>query len=1348
MKMRKVLAFLLILTFGLNIFIGQAEDENLPIEIIEDDTIVETEPTIDPAPLEPPATEVVEEIPEPVTMELDESEPVPEETTSEPDETTTPPEEEEETPLPEVTYYCGLEEHTHTDECFDEEGNNICGLPEHSHTEACLAPIVDEPSEEPSDEPSAAPVPELISLDSLSKDELAAHGVELFFSGLMDSEGNEVQNGDTVITGNMYTLKFNVYGEPYYDGETASSFFHVGTTYTYKLPSGIDLQNLSDEVHTEQDGLYSWRIVDGEIQFWFNQEVIGEVQLEFDLSLMFDGDQTDIQFGDLQVKVSEPAPKKLTVNKQHYYDETVGNGTNHRSEFWDLFGAYKPELVSEPDSVFDGTLSNKIVLWEVDIEGGTQELLSYVQDTLHQTNTQELDTIDNVKPHHFTDEDQQRGVLVRGVEPNGTIHWWFLNALYTSTTWNGNLMEQVTCLDCSAPITPDQKWKFALYYTSTIDHPEDVGLTRYANTVNVGGEQEGSMKSSDYTRRRWGTVKGARILKTLENEHDNEDEEAIVLPDENGDYVFKITAVLPGTNPGEDPVYGYVIEDCIYLWGYEGRGNLTSDMGSVASLFEILQWSGVDIEQYVTVDATTSSGIKKNIFIMPTDYSGGLEAYDYILKAENLRSEPIGISYRLYKFDVRGTACSIRSESEWINGDYWYNRLWDSRGFDGSHFCRVWDEPEEVTITLTYRFPKTVIDQAAIDYAQKTGNSYKDGYLGGMRRFVNEAILHDQGSVQHPVPGSYTQLEESAAYVPYQPIMSKEMVEEPSEDNDFKATYEIRVNEQHMDLRNDELTIYDEMSGMEFIEDSVQVWEVSKEGAARPLGNEEFKVSTEQEGTVPYTFKVTFTGNGTNAYQITYQTYVISSKVNNVAWGNFYGEEVRAGGVRMVEAHSSGSMKSNKVVIHKTNSEDMSKQIEGATYGLFLDGRPQAYTKTDSNGVATFASSEDLLLINHVLYYIQETETVEGYLLNDTKYWIVFCGSPLPCSKCARLLEENPDKVITIIHTNDNVLMVEVQDEPEPTPTPTPEPTDTPTPEPTDTPEPTATPTPVPTDTPEPTATSTLEPTDTPKPTDTPEPTNISTPKPTDTPEPTDTPKPTDTPTPSPTPTVEPTEESTPVPTDTPEPSATPTPKVTNTPTPRPTNTPTIEPTPVPTDTPEPTPMPMPIMISIGGNKTWKDNNDADGVRPSSITVRLLRNGEVYQEKVVTAADNWHYEFTDLLDRDPETGEMYEYSIREQMINGYYAFAVGYDLTNVRFTPPEHPTDPDDPNYTNPAIEAFSHLTEEELEDVIELFDYGTPLWGPLLQTGDEIPVYPFVFAAVGFVALLVLWILGRKRRR
>ncbi|WP_344695757.1 collagen binding domain-containing protein, partial [Lentilactobacillus parakefiri] len=41
---------------------------------------------------------------------------------------------------------------------------------------------------------------------------------------------------------------------------------------------------------------------------------------------------------------------------------------------------------------------------------------------------------------------------------------------------------------------------------------------------------------------------------------------------------------------------------------------------------------------------------------------------------------------------------------------------------------------------------------------------------------------------------------------------------------------------------------------------------------------------------------------------------------------------------------------------------------------------------------------------------------------------------------------------------------------------------------------------------------------------------------------------------------------------------------------------------------------------TISGTKTWKDNNNQDGVRPSSITVNLLSNGKQVQSKKVSAS--------------------------------------------------------------------------------------------------------------------------------
>ena len=56
-------------------------------------------------------------------------------------------------------------------------------------------------------------------------------------------------------------------------------------------------------------------------------------------------------------------------------------------------------------------------------------------------------------------------------------------------------------------------------------------------------------------------------------------------------------------------------------------------------------------------------------------------------------------------------------------------------------------------------------------------------------------------------------------------------------------------------------------------------------------------------------------------------------------------------------------------------------------------------------------------------------------------------------------------------------------------------------------------------------------------------------------------------------------------------------------------------------------------------------------------------------------------------------------------------------------------------------------MTEEELEELFDLFGYGTPLWGELLGTGDETPLAPWLFAGLGILALAALMLTGRRRR-
>ena len=89
----------------------------------------------------------------------------------------------------------------------------------------------------------------------------------------------------------------------------------------------------------------------------------------------------------------------------------------------------------------------------------------------------------------------------------------------------------------------------------------------------------------------------------------------------------------------------------------------------------------------------------------------------------------------------------------------------------------------------------------------------------------------------------------------------------------------------------------------------------------------------------------------------------------------------------------------------------------------------------------------------------------------------------------------------------------------------------------------------------------------------------------------------------------------------------------------------------------------IPEITEVSGTKTWDDNDDQDGKRPTSIIVNLLANGEKVRSQVVTAAGNWTYNFTDL----PKyaDGKEITYTVEEVAVADYTTKINGYDIINT-----------------------------------------------------------------------------------
>ena len=88
---------------------------------------------------------------------------------------------------------------------------------------------------------------------------------------------------------------------------------------------------------------------------------------------------------------------------------------------------------------------------------------------------------------------------------------------------------------------------------------------------------------------------------------------------------------------------------------------------------------------------------------------------------------------------------------------------------------------------------------------------------------------------------------------------------------------------------------------------------------------------------------------------------------------------------------------------------------------------------------------------------------------------------------------------------------------------------------------------------------------------------------------------------------------------------------------------------------------------SVAGQKTWNDNDNHDGKRPSKITVNLLANGTKVASKEVKpdAEGNWLYQF-DNLDVVDDAGNVIAYTVSEEPVEGYETTVEGTNITNTR----------------------------------------------------------------------------------
>lgn len=175
----------------------------------------------------------------------------------------------------------------------------------------------------------------------------------------------------------------------------------------------------------------------------------------------------------------------------------------------------------------------------------------------------------------------------------------------------------------------------------------------------------------------------------------------------------------------------------------------------------------------------------------------------------------------------------------------------------------------------------------------------------------------------------------------------------------------------------------------------------------------------------------------------------------------------------------------------------------------------------------------------------------------------------------------------------------------------------------------------------------------------------------------------------------------------------------------------------------------VPATVTRKVLKVW-DDAGCEGLRPESVTVYLLRNGQVYRTVTLSAANNWRYTWTGL-------DAACQWTVAEQRPQGYEVSitqaGVTFVVTNSR-TPdqpdtPDTPVTPDSPDHPD-SPDSPDHPSTPDTPDTPVQPDHpstpdtpDTPVQPTLPQTGQLWwPVPVLLCAGLGLI------VVGLVRRR
>ena len=570
------------------------------------------------------------------------------------------------------------------------------------------------------------------------------------------------------------------------------------------------------------------------------------------------------------------------------------------------------------------------------------------------------------KAHSYTQSDMEAGIHFGVTSADGNWHSWTVTTddphlIWDENGWSYKIPQTVTCRFCGELELGNAGWEYMVTYTSTPSPLNMPGTFAYENKVTVDGQTAYGWNEFNH-----GKVE-AEIIK----------DGSFVSDAAGGGFLWELQVTIPGRPEGQRAEYSWFMMDEMKLLDEGGTAigrvhndvNLSTVMASYnGTIIQIPRIQEVtDQDMFAWDVAWTSDGIAATRTI-------------------NLLSR-----------------CQCTAETCHWGGceEYWVK--YDDGTTRTNGFCQCWTENQNMTFVFVYK---------------TTDMSMVEGY--GVLGYQ----LNNLAQLYYMVDGKTSvQVDYDDASVAIPNLFEKQLTHDF---NGYTAHYRITINESKLVLTNGSpLTIHDVMTDtLAFISGSMVI---TTENA---LGH----TSALQYG-VDYTVTYDGTGNVTDAngkkvhvldivilnpqpvmYILEYDTTLIMPeqivggiKYSNSASISLWGDDITDTSTEKVYADINIAAKSFSVQMQKLCSRT-GAPLSGAVFGLFnAQGGMMESGITDANGQLMFHTNiiEGIVLQEHTLYYLQELRPPPAYQLDDTKYWLCFCGDTGDtCDACTKLLED------------------------------------------------------------------------------------------------------------------------------------------------------------------------------------------------------------------------------------------------------------------------------------------------------------------------------------------------------